>query len=775
MYHQPSASAGAEQQYHQFSASTSYGYTPMSANMPGIIAPQYQSSPRHLSPRPMQNSPLHRRHASTGSQGLGRAGSRSLSPGLGTPGRSTPFTPMDRSLPSKSATSETITDAYVAFILYCNPNYPLDVDTQALRSHFQSPPRSDNKDFEIFRLFELLQKLESKEIKTWGKLALDLGVEAPTEGQSNQKVQQYTVRLKRWMHAMHVDAFFEYLMGKEHSYFTEIPHPNDPYPAEGRDGVVVEEDLAIRDLDPSFRPKRGRRRNDDVEQEADAESAVTNKGLRMSDGTFHNLTVSPHPMSVGPWSANPYTERDPWAVASAVTPQDFVQWPNKGGASQSAATPAAASQLRWQIHDSSQDPSTPHPLTAHPSSANDNMDSSFDNEPKSAVTPSTRKRRRHGPAVSSAWPSANGPNAKPRGRPPASRNVQDGPFSTFPADPTNNKAVSQPYAAPAAMMNQSGVNEEQAVPSAPTPTTKLSDGTGRPGRLSLQVPPHTGGPVRLATPPRVLVNGETNDSEENPLRATEVGSQGLPPSGVEKQRAVLTVERDLPGFAFEALKRVLTSDLLRADIVGRRYRLTGDEAKRLADAVLERFNLPRADTNNARDDIARLTAASWLGLGEHLNVPLGPATGPRKRIMVTRFQTDSQGYEVVVPLEDEDADDVWESFDIAWTINMGGCSGNFELKDLTLHDAVPKQSDIHDQVVETWYRTAQQIGMEPGKANELGKTMKGATLGGPGSVGDDGIDWKSKYRALEFGTKMARGEFDRFRERVIEKLLDAVV
>ena len=61
-----------------------------------------------------------------------------------------------------------------------------------------------------------------------------------------QKVQQYTVRLKRWMRAMHIDAFFEYLMAKEHPYFMDVPHPNDPFPVAGRDGVSAEEDLAIR-------------------------------------------------------------------------------------------------------------------------------------------------------------------------------------------------------------------------------------------------------------------------------------------------------------------------------------------------------------------------------------------------------------------------------------------------------------------------------------------------------------------------------------------------
>lgn len=32
----------------------------------------------------------------------------------------------------------------------------------------------------------------------------------------------------------------------------------------------------------------------------------------------------------------------------------------------------------------------------------------------------------------------------------------------------------------------------------------------RPSKLQLQVPEHAGGPVRLATPPRVLINGESD-------------------------------------------------------------------------------------------------------------------------------------------------------------------------------------------------------------------------------------------------------------------------
>lgn len=103
-----------------------------------------------------------------------------------------------RLLPSREVDDSTIDDAYTAFILYCNPNVPLSVDTTELRKAFRCPPRSDGKSFSVFTLWELIGKLERKELKTWIQLAIELGVEPPSteKKQSTQKVQQYAVRLK---------------------------------------------------------------------------------------------------------------------------------------------------------------------------------------------------------------------------------------------------------------------------------------------------------------------------------------------------------------------------------------------------------------------------------------------------------------------------------------------------------------------------------------------------------------------------------------------------
>ncbi len=99
-------------------------------------------------------------------------------------------------LPDKNITEDTIDEAYLSFILYCNPGVPLETDTTALREAFRTPPKSGGKSFSIFTLFELIKKLETKELKTWAELALKLGVEPPGEGESSQKIQQYAVRLK---------------------------------------------------------------------------------------------------------------------------------------------------------------------------------------------------------------------------------------------------------------------------------------------------------------------------------------------------------------------------------------------------------------------------------------------------------------------------------------------------------------------------------------------------------------------------------------------------
>lgn len=780
MYRNQDAHAGPGQQQYQHSASSasSFGFSPFSATMQGIMSTNFDS-PQHLSPSAPLAGPRPLSRSTPERQGHARNKSGSLSPHIGksSPLRnsSSAARSTDRSLPSRDVTAETLSEAYVSFILYCNPQILLDVDTTTLRMTFQSPPKSDNKDFDVYRLYELIRQFDAKEIKTWAQLVMELGVEAPdtAKGQSVQKVQQYSVRLKRWMRAMHIDAFFEYLMNKQHAYFLDIPSPNEPY-APMRDGVPPEEDLAIRALDPSLRPKRGRRRNSEVDAEENAEASRRQASMAPQSA----IPASAYPSSALPRSAHPDgASGDPWAIASAVTPQSFAPWDRNGNGSQSAVNTSAPSQLRWQIHGASQGSSTPHPLTAHPASTATRFEGAFESEPKSAITPSSRKRRKHGPAVSSAWNASSAPGAKPRGRPPASRNVQDGPFTTFPADPANDKGSMQTYQAPQARMDVNPEAEEPQPAIAPPPLTKRhSDGPLRPGRLSLQVPAHTGRPVRLATPPRVLVNGETNESEraltQSPIGDDPTHPQSQPPE-LSNRRPLTFADKEMPGFAYFILKRALATDLLRADLIGRAHRLTGDEAQRLAEAVLDRFHIPVADGTTPKDDIARLTAASWLGLGEHMNVPLGPACGHTKRLSVTRFRVDpaGAGYEELVPPHAPPAPDVRDVFDLSWTVSMGGCNGNFSLAGLRLAGAAPKVvEDSHDALLTHFAEAAKVLGVDQPR---IDRAMRATQVGARGA-GEE-VDWKSRYMAMEFSSRVAKGELDRVKERIIEKILEAVM
>jgi hypothetical protein len=123
------------------------------------------------------------------------------------------FEPADRDPPPRDVSDESIDNAYAAFILYCNPNFPTTTDTSELVKLFRTPPKSDGNAFSTWALFELIRKFDAKEIKTWTQLALDLGVKPPNtdEGQSTQKVQQYSVRLKV-RHASSVSQFHFFLI-----------------------------------------------------------------------------------------------------------------------------------------------------------------------------------------------------------------------------------------------------------------------------------------------------------------------------------------------------------------------------------------------------------------------------------------------------------------------------------------------------------------------------------------------------------------------------------
>ncbi|KAJ5229263.1 hypothetical protein N7489_009971 [Penicillium chrysogenum] len=572
---------------------------------------------RRETPRSLQSSPRGMRSAIPPSS-ANRSGT-SMSPPLFDPHRHQPMKdPADhadsRVLPSRDITDETIDDAYVAFILYCNPNVPSSVDTSDLRKTFRCLPRSDGKSFNIFTLYGLIRKrLQNEELKTWIQLAIELGVEPPDieKKQSTQKVQQYTVRLKRWMRAMHIDAFFEYCMGLPHSYYTQLP-PSGPFVSESRDGVLLEEDLALRALVPQWKPKRGRKRVEDRYIEEDR--AIKRPQLDTSVGTVQQGSFQSHsvtfPQSAIPFSAFPddMEPNDPWTAATS-------SYPNGSGPDQ------PSQDTRWRLPDRDASPAN-YPQSAIIPRSHLPSDVHMSAEPRSAVTPSTgeksRSRRRHGPAVSSAWPNSNGLSAgKGRGRPP-NRGSSSGSFSTFQVNPSRESSQApNPNNQPPSLALETNPPQIFQTPPHNQPPTSVSH--GRPNKLQLQVPQHSGAPVRLATPPRLVVNGVNGaviPGSEEPNGSRQYPTTDTPKNGIASQtcsggqgNAVATTNPSI-----DDIVHVLSAELLRARLTGRTGTLGSNEAGALASAMV--INLSSLYSQFQLGNLS-LLLAFHLGVGHH--------------------------------------------------------------------------------------------------------------------------------------------------------------
>ncbi|PWY94926.1 putative ARS binding protein Abp2 [Aspergillus sclerotioniger CBS 115572] len=525
-----------------------------------------------------------------------------------------------RSLPSRDLTDGTIDDAYILFIFYCNPNVPLSVDTSELRKNFRCPPRSDGKTFSIFALWGLIRKLDSKEIKTWIQLAIELGVEPPSmeKKQSTQKVQQYAVRLKRWMRAMHVDAFFEYCLGHPHPYYTHLPPSN--VISDSRDGVPLEEDLALRALVPQWRPKRGRKR---AEDDSDRLALARRPPLDPSVGVLQSgpFPGASAPFPPGPLSFSPFPDEmesnDPWMGSGPSFPPD--------GASESQSTQPNP-DLRWRPIERDASPAGYSAIAPRSQQPSDVFIQPAD--PRSMVSLSsgekTRPKRRHGPAVSSAWPSNNGSNGKTRGRPP-NRGTVSGPFSSFPVNPnrTDSSHLRGPglRTSPAMILEQDPSNRFNNSPfqQSPTPFSFAP-------KLQLPGPPPTGTPVRLATPPTLMVNGvnsacgslmKMEGGQRNGTLAPlfdSIGNAGVTnPSSYANRNSVPHAD-----ISSDEVVRVLSSELLRGKTIGRPTPLSADEARALSVSVVSSLTTTYAKLPAG---LAALMSALHLGLGQQFGYP----------------------------------------------------------------------------------------------------------------------------------------------------------
>ncbi len=222
-----------------------------------------------------------------------------------------------------------------------------------------------------------------------------------------------------------------------------------------------------------------------------------------------------------PWSTQP-SQTDVWSAAQvALAPAPKTPSTGQTSTPNQLSAQIGAQQMRWRFNNI-ETPSSPYPqsttIPRHAFSASPAFDEPASAHPSTTPTISkspSRIRKRHGPAVSSAWPSnSNTSTGKLRGRPPSNRSVQDGPYSTFPANPdpkaTPSISVGTPTQGSPDPSRENTPAAQPLIQYVQPPT--LADPTILPKRskLQLQVPEHSGGPVRLATPPTVLINGESS-------------------------------------------------------------------------------------------------------------------------------------------------------------------------------------------------------------------------------------------------------------------------
>ncbi|EGD87911.1 hypothetical protein H112_04386 [Trichophyton rubrum D6] len=664
-----------------------------------------------------------------------------------------------RSLPSRDITNATIDDAYVEFILYCNPTIPSSTNTSELRRMFRSPPRSEGKNFCTFMLWELIQKLNRKELKTWIQLAIELGVEPPSveKKQSTQKVQQYAVRLKRWMRAMHIDAFFEYCLGHQHPYYTKV-HPLTEQEEECRDGVPRDEDLALRALVPEWKPKRGRKRVDDIcvdpkQQKRTRLYTTPNSGI---EGGYHTDET---PQSSMPWSAYPDSAEHPpggWPPGPA-THLDSTKNPHRMGTPERPIdVQTAASGWSFPIHRS---PPFRYPQSAVTPRHRD-LDALFSNEPQSAITPSSVDRvggkRRGRPTVSSAW-LGNSPSAgKSRGRPmhpetpssSLSMAVTSHPDirpndTTFPTEPPNSAT---PASNEAAMATPLGPNTGAAQP-------LRNYAPSRPTKLHLQVPKSAGTPIRLATPPLLLVNGQ-NGSGGNP-DATRTHSGEVPQN---------TNEVSSPfSLTLEQVDDALSREIQGATLFGRTTPLSPAESRAIAHATIQQIKA------QCHPDAPPSTVASYcvfsLGLGHRLG--LACKAPDQMKIRIEPGMSDDT-IRVHCPPDGPTSNDPSGSFSISYTLSYDFSPTPGVTSQVSIRGNAPSQMTLGEDSTAQYghghYRHGDQrtaTGIEEGLSDDEASLDMGMTA----------RDWKQRYLLLRQQTRKKDAALLKYKKQILEAVM----
>ena len=589
---------------------------------------------------------------------------------------------------------------------------------------------------------------------------------------------------------MHVDAFFEYSLGKPHAYYIELPAQHEPFSEEGRDGVLMEEDLALRALLPEWRPKRGRRKADEKDHESQTPVATakrpqldtTMNGFDDFDGSHSAL----FPQSATPWTAHPNSTgiHDSWTHFSAMTPST-VTTAETNTPHPNTAHPSGQ-HFRWRINAREVTPSTPYPQSAVPLGHDRAARSPFD-EPQSAITSfsgtKARARRRHGPAVSSAWSSGgNVPTGKLRGRPPSNRTIRDGPYLTFPANPnakegpTINLGTSTPTSTPIAGKGESPSFVDNSPRQSPRTALQHQPLQARPSRLQLQVPQHAGGPVRLATPPTLLVNGEYGhpssvSSTRHEGRSSadlfdHVGvGEGMSEEMSWRSDDHLHEAIRVPPFDYQTLAKAFAASLRRGsfDAGGP---LTSEDADRLAEKVIDQLRLNQDITQQTSPGRMLEHYITILGLNQTMGLSAWPRSN-EKNVSITRVKSaryadgwaqgpyNDGGPQPQSTGDGANHDDFKDLYEVRWNVVYGDLVGNFQFR-----EAGPEENS---------FSLRHTLGEGPAFADAPPRDRR-HSQGTDGSTDRDSssIDWKRKCFELRKKLKEKEDDLQGLRRRVFE-------
>ena len=494
---------------------------------------------------------------------------------------------------------------------------------------------------------------------------------------------------------MHLDAFFAYCIGRPHIYYSQIPISQDPHPESERDGVPLEEDLALRALHPESRPKRGRKKAEEKEAEGELSlSPIKRPRLETSLDATEFDSFSGDQSELFATNTVPSTAHndeadhfdrsfDPWTGTPVITTSTLnTSLPAQSPTNRSNSGKFGGQQFRWRLNaHEANTPATPYPQSAITPHTSHLPDSVFA-EPLSAITPASstgrgKGRRRHGPAVSSAWPSGgNALTGKFRGRPPSNRSIRDGPFTTFPANPRTREGpvidVQRPSQTSTPITERiEGFGQDLSSQSS---AFNQKQAQGKKTGLQLQVPERSGGTVRLATP-AVLVNGEGDKGPTSLINHSDDGE-----SDTEAYLLRHRNPADFTSHQENELVRCLATRLSKTVFVMGSSRLDFGIARRLAENAVGDLKYSYKDPLDEDGFIA--DCALWFGLAEDLEMRFAPrSTMSELRVLPADPEHNADTLDAFGGLNgDAKTADGNQRYVISWRVNVGPLSGSMALR-----------------------------------------------------------------------------------------------